>query len=79
MGFIEDFKNKQTDALTRLRTSNDLSYLKEQLVITNNSAPDCAAESLYRTNKISIITNRIKELEDELSAFTITQKQEVAS
>jgi hypothetical protein len=79
MAFIEKFKNAQTDALTCLRTSTDLSYLKEQLVITNNSAPDCAAESLYRTNKISILKNRIKELEDELSAFTITQKQVATS
>ena len=79
MSFIEEFKNKQTDALSRIQTSNDLSYLKEQLVITNNSAPDCAAESLYRTNRISILKNRIKELEDELSAFKITQKQVEAS
>jgi hypothetical protein len=79
MEFIETFKTTQTDALTLLRISNDISYLREQLESTKKSMPDCAAESLYRTNKINIITNRIKELEDELTPFTITQKQVEAS
>lgn len=58
-----DFARKQTDSLTLMRASTDLVYLKNELKITQNSVPDCAAESLYRTNKISILTHRIKELE----------------
>ena len=53
----------KTDLLTRLKVSTDISFLKNELKDTQNSMPECAAESLYRTNKISILTHRIKELE----------------
>jgi hypothetical protein len=66
MDFVKEFANAQTKSLERLRVSTDLSYLKQQLVITQNCMPDCATESLYRTNKISILETRIKELEDEI-------------
>lgn len=60
---MDDFARKQTDALIVLRESNDIVYLKNELVNTQKSMPECASESLYRTNKISILTHRIKELE----------------
>lgn len=79
MGFIEDFASAQTQSLNRLKTSNDISTLRKELKITRNSQPDCAAESLYRTNKISIIESRIKELEDEMTPFQITQTRVATS
>ena len=79
MGFIEDFANTQTQALVKLKTSNDISTLRDELKITKKSMPDCAAESMYRTNKISIIEARIKELEDELKPYMITRTPAVAS
>jgi hypothetical protein len=58
-----DFARKKTDSLAILRASTDLVYLRNELKNTHSSMPDCAAESLYRTNKISILANRIKDLE----------------
>ena len=60
---MKEFARTQTESLTDLRKSTDIEYLKKELKSTHNSMPDCAAESLFRTNKIAIITNRIKELE----------------
>lgn len=48
--------------LRLLSESNDIEHLKNELVKTEKSLPECAAESLYRTNKLSIIKNRIIEL-----------------
>ena len=67
--YVQEFANAQTKSIERLRVSTDLSYLKQQLVITQNQMPDCAAESLFRTNKLSIIETRIKELEDEIVPY----------
>jgi hypothetical protein len=64
--FVKSFADTVSDGLKKLKTCTDLSYLKKELEHTEKSSPDCAAESLYRTNKLSIITHRIKELEDEL-------------
>ena len=61
---MDDFAHGMTDALARLKVSTDASFLKKELVSTQKSMPDCAAESLYRTNKISILINRINELEE---------------
>ena len=65
---LQSFVAAKTDSLRRLKISNDLGYLKQELSDTKKSMPDCAAESLFRTNKISILTHRIKELEDEALA-----------
>lgn len=69
--FVKTFADTMSDGLKNLKTCTDLSYLKKELEKTKKSAPDCAAESLYRTNRISIITHRIKELEDELSDLKV--------
>lgn len=75
MNFVEDFARTQTNSLERLRVCTDLSYLKNELALTRKSMPDCAAESLFRTNKISILETRIKELEDEIVPyFNFTKK-----
>jgi hypothetical protein len=59
----------QTNSLRNLKTSTDLANLKKELVLTEKSMPVCVAESLFRTNKISIIKLRIKELEDEIKDY----------
>lgn len=59
---MEEFETLQTNKLKELRMSNDIDFLKKELASTEKSMPECAAESFYRTNKISILTNRIKEL-----------------
>lgn len=59
---MDSFANMQTAKLTLLRESNDIEYLKNELVKTEKSLPDCAAESLYRTNKLCILKNRIAEI-----------------
>jgi hypothetical protein len=64
MDYVKEFERAQSNSLERLKESTDVSYLKEQLVITQKRMPDCAAESLFRTNKISILETRIKELKD---------------
>jgi hypothetical protein len=69
MDFVKEFANKQSNSLARLKESTDLSYLKQELVITQKRMPDCAAESLFRTNKISILETRIKELKDASSSI----------
>lgn len=60
---MDDFANAKSDSLSRLKVSTDLQYLKNELVYSQNHLPECAAESLFRTNRISILTHRIKELE----------------
>lgn len=67
MDFVKDFARQQTDSLAILRASTDLVYLRNELKNTHSSMPDCAAESLYRTNKISILTHRINELERNIT------------
>jgi hypothetical protein len=64
-----DFAKAQTNALERLKVCTDLALLKKELTITKRLVPDCAAESLYRTNKLSIIEHRIKELEDDIVPY----------
>ena len=58
----DSFAKTMTDRITALRESNDIEFLKKELVKTEKSLPECAAESLYRTNKLNIIQNRINEL-----------------
>lgn len=66
---IKTFADTQSAHLARLRTSTNLSDLQKELKITKLCMPDCAAESLFRTNKISILENRIKELKDEIVPY----------
>jgi hypothetical protein len=63
---MEDFARAKSDSLARLQVSTDISFLKNELKCTEKSMPECAAESLYRTNKISILKHRINELEQNL-------------
>lgn len=63
---MEDFARAKSDSLARLKVSTDISLLKKELESTEKSMPECAAESLYRTNKISILKHRINELEQNL-------------
>ena len=67
--FIKTFADTQSDHLARLGKSTNLSDLEKELKITKLSMPDCVAESLFRTNKISILENRIKELKDEIVPY----------
>jgi hypothetical protein len=50
---MDSFERMQTSSLERLRLSTDLTHLKNELIVTEKIMPDCAAESLFRTNKIS--------------------------
>lgn len=59
---MDTFESLQTNKLKELSMSNDIEHLKRELASTEKSLPDCAAESLYRTNKISILVSRINEL-----------------
>lgn len=61
---MDSFEKTMTDRLVELRESNDIEFLKKELVKTEKSLPECAAESLYRTNKLNIIQNRISELKE---------------
>lgn len=58
----DSFAKTMSDRLIALRDSNDIEFLKKELVKTEKSLPECAAESLYRTNKLNIIQSRINEL-----------------
>lgn len=60
---MDDFARGNSESLARLKVSTDLEYLKNELVYSQNHIPECAAESLFRTNRIYILTHRIKELE----------------
>lgn len=59
---MDSFAQKMTDDLIFLMESNDVQYLKNELVKTEKSLPECAAESFYRTNKLCILKNRIAKL-----------------
>ena len=48
---MDEFERIQTNSLRNLKTSTDLARLKDELILTEKSIPDCAAESLFRTNK----------------------------
>jgi chromosome condensin MukBEF complex kleisin-like MukF subunit len=56
------FERAKTQELSDLKISNDVEFLKNELKKTEKLSPECAAESLWRTNKIAIITHRLKEL-----------------
>lgn len=59
---MDAFQNAKTQELSDLTTSNDVEFLKSELKNAEKIMPECAAESLWRTNKIAIITHRLKEL-----------------
>lgn len=59
---MESFAASKTNDLEKLQNSNDIEFLKNELIKTERSLPECAAESLYRTNKLSIIRNRLNVL-----------------
>lgn len=59
---MDSFAAKKTNYLEFLQNSNDIELLKNELVKTEKSLPECAAESLYRTNKLSIIRERLNVL-----------------
>jgi hypothetical protein len=61
--FVKEFARAQSNSLVRLKECTDLEYLKQELVTTQNRIPECTAESLFRTNKISILEARIRELQ----------------
>lgn len=58
-----NFEQKMTRDLEDLQNSNDLMYLKRQLDLTEADLPCCAAESIFRTNKLGILRSRIAFLE----------------
>lgn len=62
---MNDFEYMKTNELKDLKESNDLAFLKSELRKAEKTLPECAAESLYRTNKISILKNRINILENK--------------
>lgn len=59
---MDSFAREQTDKLSFFKVCSDIHFLQNELAQTEKSLPECAAESLYRTNKISILKNRIAEL-----------------
>lgn len=59
---MDSFEAKMTQALTDIKNSYDIEFLKNELIKTEKSLPECAAESLYRTNKLNIINNRLNVL-----------------
>lgn len=59
---MDSFAKKMSADLRFLMESNDVQFLKNELVKTEKSLPECAAESFYRTNKLSILKNRIAKL-----------------
>lgn len=59
---MESFENVMNNQLKLLSESNDIAFLKAELEKTKKELPYCAAESLFRTNKLSVIENRIKVL-----------------
>ncbi len=59
---MDSFAQIKTEELTRLKNSTDVMFLKKELERTYNHLPECAAESLWRTNKLSIIQNRLLTL-----------------
>lgn len=63
----DSFAKTMTDRLITLRESNDIEFLKKELVKTEKFLPECAAESLYRTNKLNIIQSRINEASNVLN------------
>ena len=56
------FEKTMTDKLTVLKNSTDVEFLKRELKSAVDLVPCCAAESLWRTNKINIIENRLLTL-----------------
>jgi hypothetical protein len=60
--FVKEFARAQSNSLGRLKECTDLEYLRQELVITQNRMPECTSDSMFRTNKISILEARIKEL-----------------
>lgn len=59
---MSEFAEKMTNELRLLSESTDLKYLKAELYKTEKDLPCCAAESIYRTNKLSILKNRISQI-----------------
>lgn len=59
---MDSFVNNRNNELKYLKESNDLEFLKKELVKTEQSMPECAAESFFRTNKLCIIRYRISQL-----------------
>ena len=59
---MDSFENEMNNQLKLLSESNDLEFLKAELEKTKKELPYCAAESLFRTNKLSILEQRIKVL-----------------
>ncbi len=59
---MDSFEKLKTAELTMLKNSTDVEFLKRELERTHKHMPECAAESLWRTNKLSIIQNRLLTL-----------------
>lgn len=59
---MDSFEKLKTAELTMLKNSTDVEFLKKELERTYKHLPECAAESLWRTNKLSIIQNRLLTL-----------------
>lgn len=59
---MDSFVNNRNNELKDLKESNDLEFLKKELMKTEKSMPECAAESFFRTNKLGIIRYRISQL-----------------
>ncbi len=59
---MDSFESSMTKKLDDIKNSNDIEFLKNEFIKTEKSLPECAAESLYRTNKLSIIRERLNVL-----------------
>ena len=49
---MDSFSKARTNELEIISKSNDIEFLKNELKKTEKSLPECAAESLFRTNKL---------------------------
>jgi hypothetical protein len=61
---MDEFANAMTKELENLRNSNDIDFLRNELKNAEELLPECAAESLWRTNKIQIIKHRLNDLRE---------------
>lgn len=59
---MNSFADARNEELRLLSESNDVEFLKKELVKAEKLMPYCAAESFFRTNKILVISNAIKKL-----------------
>ena len=59
---MDSFAQSKTNEIGNLKNSNDIEFLKNEFIKTEMLLPECAAESLWRTNKLCVIKSRLNVL-----------------